>query len=139
MFPYGFNSKLVRLKALFTFYEVLDLFPFQFQTGSIKRKPGVHGILGTSAFQFQTGSIKRLFENCISMIHKPYVPCQLNFFGVSFLRDIAVDRGLCKIPRRLTALYGPWREPLFFLKMQADTCSNILSVTEVDSKTPSPT
>ena len=53
-----FNSKLVRLKEKSERAERASKYPFQFQTGSIKREPESVRLAKIRAFQFQTGSIK---------------------------------------------------------------------------------
>ena len=53
-----FNSKLVRLKGLFLSAIEINVYTFQFQTGSIKSESTRQERYKDRVFQFQTGSIK---------------------------------------------------------------------------------
>ncbi len=54
----GFNSNMVRLKAVTVIGVVPHVVPFQFQYGTIKSISDVIGLTGALGFQFQYGTIK---------------------------------------------------------------------------------
>ena len=60
----GFNSIVVRLKALLLPRQWHGVSAFQFHSGSIKRCAVCQEQPGVSGFQFHSGSIKSLWVNC---------------------------------------------------------------------------
>ena len=53
-----FNSKVVRLKGLFSFSSVLFFTVFQFQSGAVKRVCHSSDVQPLVVFQFQSGAVK---------------------------------------------------------------------------------